>query len=349
MGTSGSIDTYGACDILSPCPAAHPVRNKWAFSGRFAIKHLGNRLLQAFITLVIFMIVLFVATRSAGDPAVLVLPADATPEMIQAVRERIGTDKSYIEQFLIFLRDMSTLNFGRSIVYREPVLDLIWPRIMASLQLQFASLLLILATSFPLGVLAATRRGRFSDHVVRMLAAFGQAAPSFWVGLLLMALFSVKLGWLPAGGQTSDKFPPLAHLVLPTITTSLLLFASMTRLLRSSMLETLDSEFVKLARAKGVPEWKVVWIHVLRNSLLPVMTFMAIWIGTAVSGAVVVEVVFDWPGVGAMFVDSIATRDFPIIQAIVGFVAVSVLLANLAVDLLYGVVDPRIRIAAPSN
>jgi peptide/nickel transport system permease protein len=295
------------------------------------------------------MIVLFVATRAAGDPATLILPADATPEQIQAVRERIGTDRTYIEQFGIFLRDMGTLNFGRSIVFREPVVDLIGPRIVASLKLQAASLLLILLTAFPLGVLAATQRGRIADHIVRVVAAFGQAAPSFWVGLLLMAIFSVKLGWLPAGGMGKGGIESWHHFVLPTITTSLLLFASMTRLLRSSMLETLDAEFVKLARAKGVSEAKVVWVHVFRNALLPIMTFMAIWIGTAVSGAVVVEVVFDWPGIGAMFVDSISMRDFPVIQAIVGLVAVSVLAANLIVDLLYGVVDPRIRIEASNR
>ena len=295
------------------------------------------------------MIVLFIATRAAGDPAVLILPADATPEMIQSVRERIGTDRSYGEQFLLFLRDMGTLNFGRSIVYREPVLDLIGERIGNSMKLQLASLALILATAFPLGVLAASRRGQFADHVVRFLAAFGQAAPSFWVGLLLMALFSVKFGWLPAGGMGDGGIDSLLHYILPTITTSLFLFASLTRLLRSSMLETLDSEFVKLARAKGVSEAKVVWVHVLRNALLPIMTFMAIWIGTAISGSVVVEVVFDWPGVGSMFVDSIAMRDFPMIQAIVGLVAVSVLSANLIVDVLYGVVDPRIRIASSSS
>ena len=292
------------------------------------------------------MIVLFVATRSAGDPAVLILPADATPEMFAAARERIGTDKPILTQFAIFLRDMASFNFGRSIVYREPVMDLIGGRLLASLKLQFASLIFILATAFPLGILAATHRGKIADHIVRVVAAFGQAAPSFWAGLLLMALFSVKLGWLPAGGMGSGGFDSWPHYVLPVITTSLLLFASLTRLLRSSMLETLDSEFVKLARAKGVPEWKVVWVHVLRNAMLPIMTFMAIWIGTAVSGSVVVEVVFDWPGVGAMFVDSIATRDFPVIQAIVGIVAVTVLLANLVVDLLYGVVDPRIRLEA---
>ncbi len=297
------------------------------------------------------MVVLFVATRAAGDPAMLILPADATPEMVQSVRERIGTDRTYLEQFGFFLRDMATLNFGRSIVYREPVLDLIGERISASMKLQLASLTLILATAFPLGILAASRRGQWPDHLVRFMAAFGQAAPSFWVGLLLMALFSVKLGWLPAGGMGDGGIDSLRHYILPTLTTSLFLFASLTRLLRSSMLETLDAEFVKLARAKGVSESKVIWVHVLRNALLPIMTFMAIWIGTAISGSVVVEVVFDWPGVGSMFVDSIAMRDFPMIQAIVGLVAVCVLGANLIVDLLYGVVDPRIRIeaASPSN
>ena len=303
---------------------------------------------QALITLILFMVVLFIATRAAGDPAMLILPADATPEMVQSVRERIGTDRTYMEQFGVFLGDMATLNFGRSIVYREPVLDLIGARIAASMKLQLASLALILATAFPLGILAASRRGQWPDHLVRFIAAFGQAAPSFWVGLLLMALFSVKLGWLPAGGMGDGGMDSLLHYILPTLTTSLFLFASLTRLLRSSMLETLDAEFVKLARAKGVSEAKVIWVHVLRNALLPIMTFMAIWIGTAISGSVVVEVVFDWPGVGSMFVDSIAMRDFPMIQAIVGLVAVSVIGANLIVDLLYGVVDPRIRIDAAS-
>jgi peptide/nickel transport system permease protein len=301
--------------------------------------------LQACVTLVLFMIILFVATRAAGDPATIILPSDATPEQIQMLRERIGTDRSYVEQFAIFMRDMATLNFGRSIVYREPVVDLIGPRITASLKLQLASLLLILCTAFPLGVYAATHRGKFVDHVVRVAAALSQAAPSFWVGLALMTIFSVKLGWLPAGGMGTGGAEAWKNYVLPTITTSLLLIASITRLLRSAMLETLDSEFVKLARAKGVSETEVVWVHVFRNAMLPIMTFMAIWVGTAVSGSVVVEVVFDWPGIGAMFVDSIGTRDFPVIQAIVGLVAVSVLTANLVVDLLYGVVDPRIRLA----
>jgi len=314
--------------------------------GRCVIRYVANRVMQAFITLIVFMVLLFVATRAAGDPATLILPPDATPEQIQAMRELIGTDKSYPVQFAIFVRDMATFNFGRSVLYREPVMDLIGSRIANSLRLQFASLVLILLTAFPLGVLAAVRRGRLSDHIVRLFAAFGQAAPAFWVGLLLMALFSVKLGWVPAGGMGPGGLASWKAYILPTISVSLLLFASMTRLLRSSMLETLDAEFVKLARAKGVSEAKVVWVHVFRNAMLPIMTFMAIWVGTAVSGSVVIEVVFDWPGIGAMFVDAIGNRDFPIIQAVVGLVAVVVLAANLIVDLLYGVVDPRIRLQA---
>ncbi len=290
------------------------------------------------------MVIIFVATRAAGDPAVLNLPADASQEDIDAARQRIGTDRPYAVQFTIFLKSMATFDFGRSIVYGEPVVQLIGPRFVNSLKLQFASLGLILLTAFPLGVLAATHRGRIFDRLAQTLAAFGQAAPGFWVALVLMVIFAVYLRLLPAGGMGNGSIvDSWKYFILPTISTSLFLFSAMTRLLRSSMLESLDAEFVKLARAKGVPERKVVWIHVFRNGLLPVMTFMAIWVGTAVSGSVVTEVVFDWPGIGNLFLSAIISRDFPIIQAVVGIVAVTVLAANLIVDLLYGVVDPRIR------
>jgi len=311
-----------------------------------AIGYVVGRIAQALVTLVLFMVVIFVATRAAGDPAVLNLPADASPADIQLARQRIGTDRTYMVQFGIFLRDMATFEFGRSIVYREPVTDLIGHRFIASLKLQFASLILIVLTAFPLGVLAATKRGRLPDRIAQLLAAFGQAAPGFWVGLVLMAIFAVHFRVLPAGGMGTGGLDSLRYYILPAISTSLLLFAAMTRLLRSSMLESLDAEFVKLARAKGVPEWKVVWLHVFRNGLLPVMTFMAIWVGTAVSGSVVTEVVFDWPGIGNLFLSAIIARDFPLIQAVVALVAVTVLAANLLVDLLYGVVDPRIRFVA---
>ena len=311
---------------------------------RQLIRYLSGRVLQALITLLAFMLVIFVATRAAGDPAELVLPVEATQGQIDSMRAQIGTDRSYVVQFGIFLRDMATFDFGRSVQYREPVTDLIGPRLAASLKLQLASLIFILATAFPLGVYAATRRGQLPDRVIRVIAAFGQASPGFWVGLMMMFIFAVQLGWVPAGGIGDGGIGSWKFFLLPTITTSLLLFASMTRLLRSSMLETLDAEFVKLARAKGVRETTVVWVHVFRNALLPIMTFMAIWVGTAVSGSVVTETVFDWPGIGAMFINAILNRDFPIIQSVVALIASTVLLANLVADLMYAVVDPRIRL-----
>jgi peptide/nickel transport system permease protein len=180
---------------------------------------------------------------------------------------------------------------------------------------------------------------------VRAVAAFGQAAPGFWVGLMLIELFAVRLRLLPAGGYGGGGIGAWQYYILPAMTSALPLFAALTRLLRSSLLEFLDAEFVKLARAKGLSEFRVVWVHVLRNALLPLLTLMSIWIGTAVAGSVVTEVVFNWPGIGNLFLSSVLARDFPVIQAVVALLGAAVLLANLAADLLYGVVDPRIRVA----
>lgn len=307
------------------------------------MRYIAGRLLQSLLTLCLFMVVIFVATRAAGDPATLLLPADATPQEVAAARTRFGTDKPYTEQFFIFMKDMASLDFGRSIVYREPVGGLIVDRIAASLYLGFASLFLVLATAIPLGVLAATRRGQTADHLVRGLAAFGQSAPGFWVGLMLIQLFAVRLRLFPAGGAGGAESMSWEFYVLPAVTLAFPLFAALARLLRSSMLENMDAEFVKLARAKGLSEFRVVWVHVLRNALLPLLTLMALWVGTAVAGSVVTETVFNWPGIGALFLQAIMARDFPVIQAVVALLGSTVLLANLAADLLYAVVDPRIR------
>ena len=311
-----------------------------------------NRLGQSFITLLVFMVFIFAATRASGDPAPLILPIDASQEQVDLIRQQIGTDRPYPVQFAFFLRDMATFNFGRSVVHRLPVTTMLRDRIGNSLKLYLASTLIVLFRAFPLGMLAATRRGRLPDHIVRFVAAAGQAAPGFWVGLVLIEIFAVQAGVLPVSGMCDSVFSDdcggigdWKFFIMPGITHALLLFASITRLLRSSMLETLDAEYVKLARAKGVSEIRVVWIHVFRNALLPIMTFMAIWTGTAVAGSVVTETVFNWPGVGLLFIESVNFRDFPIVQAVVALVAVGVLLANLVVDLLYAVVDPRIRIA----
>jgi len=295
------------------------------------------------------MMVIFAATRASGDPATLILPLDASQEQIEAMRKQIGTDRTYVEQFGIFLGDMATFDFGRSVVNKEKVTKLLADRVPVSLKLGLISTIFVLLTAFPLGVLAATHRGQMRDHIVRFIAAAGQAAPGFWVGLVLMEIFAVRFDLLPVSGIGDGGFGSWPHFILPGITHGLLLFASMTRLLRSSMLETLDAEFVKLARAKGVREARVVWIHVFRNALLPIMTFMALWTGTAVAGSVVTETVFEWPGVGSMFIVAIQARDFPVIQAVVALIVIGVLLANLIVDLLYAVVDPRIATGPARN
>ena len=295
------------------------------------------------------MMVIFAATRASGDPATLILPLDASQEQIEATRKQLGTDRTYVEQFGIFLGDMATFDFGRSVVNKEKVTKLLSDRVPVSLKLGLISTIFVLLTAFPLGVLAATHRGQMRDHIVRFIAAAGQAAPGFWVGLVLMEIFAVRFDLLPVSGIGDGGFGSWPHFILPGITHGLLLFASMTRLLRSSMLETLDAEFVKLARAKGVREARVVWIHVFRNALLPIMTFMALWTGTAVAGSVVTETVFEWPGVGSMFIVAIQARDFPVIQAVVALIVIGVLLANLIVDLLYAVVDPRIATGPARN
>ncbi|HEX3244870.1 MAG TPA: ABC transporter permease [Chloroflexota bacterium] len=308
------------------------------------MRYVAGRLLQSVLTLFMFMVVIFVATRAAGDPATLLMPVDASPDEIAAARKRFGTDKPYSEQFLIFLEDLLTFDLGRSVVHKEPVGDLVGGRVLASLSLAASSLALVMVTAVPLGVLAATRRGRTADRVVRAVAAFGQAAPGFWVGLMLIQVFAVLLGLLPAGGVGGAESLSWEFYILPSVTLALPLFAGLTRLLRSSMLENLDAEFVKLARAKGVPEAGVIWLHVLRNALLPLITLMALWVGTAVAGSVVTETVFNWPGIGALFLQSVLARDFPVIQAVVALLGATVMLANLAADLLYAVVDPRIRV-----
>jgi peptide/nickel transport system permease protein len=309
------------------------------------MRYIGGRLLQSLLTLLVFMIVIFIATRAAGDPAQLLLPPDATPDEVQATRHRFGTDRPYVEQFATFVKDMGTFNFGRSIVHREQVTSLIAGRVGASVSLILVAVSLVLLTSVPLGVLAATHRARLPDRTVRAVAAFGQASPGFWVGLLLIELFGVRLRLLPAGGYPSDGGVGWEYYVLPAVTIALPLFAALTRLLRSSMLDSLGAEFVTLARAKGLSELRVVWVHVLRHAFLPILTLMAIWVGTAVVGSVVAEVVFNWPGIGNLFLSSILARDFPVIQAVVALLGTTVLLANLLADLLYVVVDPRIRVA----
>lgn len=296
------------------------------------------RILQAIITLIVISMVVFTLARASGDPVMLMAPAMATLEDIEVVRHHLGLDKSIPEQYWIFLKNLIQGDLGESIRSRRPVTTMISERIPNTLTLGLSAISLGIIVSLILGVTAAVRRGTWVDSIVKFLAILGQAMPSFFLAILSISIFAVLLGWLPTSGMGTP-----AHYVLPVLTLSFFMLPIMTRLIRSSMLEVLDSEYVKLARIKGLSEIVVVWKHALRNAIIPLLTSAGISFGTIVTGAVVIETVFAWPGLGRMMAEAVMGRDFPVIQAAVLLVAVVVLLVNLLVDIMYAWVDPRIR------
>jgi peptide/nickel transport system permease protein len=230
-------------------------------------------------------------------------------------------------------------DFGRSIKGQVPVLDLIKERLPNSIRLALVSLLITVVLAFPLGVLAAVKKGTAVDTLANLIAVLGQSLPQFWVGIVLIQVFAVHLRWLPVAGNSSPW-----HYILPGFTLGWFLVAGIMRLLRSSMLDVLDSEFVKLARIKGVSGWSVVWKHALKNAVMPVLTFAAIYLAILITGAILVETVFAWPGIGQLIYQGIVYRDFPVIQAVVLLTAVIVVSVNFVVDITYGYLDPRIRL-----
>lgn len=302
-------------------------------------KRIGGKVLQAAATLFGFMLVIFVASRASGDPTYLMLPVDASKEQVAELHHQLGLDKSYPEQLGIFLKDLLTLNFGRSLNSQEPVMSLLRRRLGNSLELAGASLLLVMIVALPLGVLAATHHNRAPDYVTRFLAAAGQTVPPFWLGVVLVDILAIHMGLLPASGLSDWR-----SFVMPAVIQGMFIASGVIRLLRGAMLENLDSEFVKLARAKGVPEWRIVWLHVFRNSLIPVLTFGSLFVSLFVGGSVVTETVFNWPGVGQVTYSAISQHDYPVIQGVVVLVCIAVVSINLIIDGLYAVIDPRIRV-----
>jgi len=298
------------------------------------------RLSQSAITLLLFSVVIFGLARATGDPLTLVLPMVATEEDFANARRYLGLDRPLYVQYLTFVGRATTGDFGTSIRSRRPVVDLLRERLPNSLALAAFSMAVSLLVAFPLGVLAAVRRGTALDSGAKVLATLGQSLPTFWVGIVLIEVVAGRLQWLPAGGSGS-----LAHYILPGFTLGWFVVAGLMRLLRSAMLEVLDAEYVTTARAKGAPEVSVVWRHALRNALIPVVTFAGVYFAILVTSAIVVETVFAWPGMGRLAYEAITGRDFPVIQAVVLVTAAIVVTVNFAVDLLYAVIDPRIGLA----
>jgi peptide/nickel transport system permease protein len=301
---------------------------------RFIIIRVG----QALITLIVISMVVFALARASGDPVMLMAPAQATLEDIQILREYLGLDKSLPEQYWVFLKNVVRGDLGESIATRRPVTTIIGERLPYTVQLGLSAIALGLSISLMLGVTAAVKRGTWIDSLVKFIAILGQALPSFWLAIVALQIFAGALGWLPAGGIGGPD-----HYVLPILTMAFFMLPIQTRLVRSSMLEVLDSEYVKLARIKGLAENRVVWKHALRNAIIPVMTAAGITFATIITGAVIIEMVFAWPGIGRLIAEAVIARDFPVTQAVVLLVAVVVLGVNLVVDIMYAVVDPRIR------
>jgi len=302
-------------------------------------RYISRRLIQMIIALFLMSVIVFLLGRLTGDPVSMLLSQYSTEEDRVRITEQLGLNKPVIEQYGIFVFNALKGDLGKSVAGdNRPALALILERFPASLKLALVALIISIFIGIPLGVLSAVRRGSFLDASARLLALLGQSLPAFWLGIVLMYFFSVKLRLLPTSG-----YGGIRHFILPAATMGLFTVAAVTRLTRSSMLEVLDSEYIKLARIKGVSEAIVIWKHALRNSLMPVITFMGTFFATMITGAVVIETVFSWPGIGRLAYESILNRDFPVMQAVILFMTSLYIMANLIVDVLYAWVDPRIR------
>jgi peptide/nickel transport system permease protein len=302
-------------------------------------RYIVRRLLQAVITLFLVSVIVFILGRLTGDPVALLLTEYSTEEDKIRLTRQLGLDKPLPEQYAIFIGNALRGDLGRSIRgERAPALELILERLPATVQLAVTAVLISSLIGVPLGVVAAVKKGSFLDTAVRILALIGQAAPVFWLGIVAMYVFSVQLALLPTSGYGEPE-----QFVLPVFAMSCFMVAAFLRLTRSGMLEALESEYVKLARIKGVSETVVIWKHALRNSLIPVVTYMGTILGRMVTGTVVIETIFAWPGIGRLAFEAVMLRDFPVLQAVVLFMAAAFLSINLIVDILYAYIDPRIR------
>jgi peptide/nickel transport system permease protein len=302
-------------------------------------RYISRRLIQMMIALFLMSVIVFLLGRLTGDPVSMLLSQYSTEEDRIRITKELGFDKPILEQYGIFIVNALRGDLGKSVAGdNRPALTLILERFPASLKLALVALIISILIGIPLGVLSAAKRGSFLDALARLVALLGQSLPAFWLGIVFMYFFSVKLRLLPTSG-----YGGLRHFILPAATMGLFTVAAVTRLTRSSMLEVLDSEYIKLARIKGVSEAIVIWKHALRNSLIPVITFMGSFFATMITGAVVIETVFSWPGIGRLAYESILNRDFPVMQGVILFMTTLYIMANLIVDILYAWVDPRIR------
>ena len=304
---------------------------------RFILIRIGQGLLALWIVTVI----VFAIGRLTGDPATMVLGLDASKADLEAFRERLGLDRPIVVQYGIYIGNALQGDLGDSIKYPDlGAGGAVVKRLPATIYLAGVSLLLAIAIGIPLGVLSAVKRDTLFDGSAKIFALLGQSVPNFWLGLMMMWIFAVNLGWLPTSGTGNWK-----NFIMPAITLGSFQIAAITRLVRSSMLETLDSEYVKLARIKGIAEWKVLWKHCLRNAALTPLTYFGVIAAVTLTGSVTTETVFNWPGTGLMAFQAVLSRDFELIQALVLVFSGLFIVSSILVDILYAYLDPRIRFA----
>jgi len=311
------------------------------------LRYLTRRLFSLVVTLWLVSVLIFLVLQVIpGDPAQVVLGLQANPETLAKLREQMGLNRPPLVRYLDWLGGAVRGDFGRSLNYGVPVAGLIWAKLSVSAPLAGLAMLLTLAIALPLGVYAAAHHRSFGDYGTMLFSQLGLAVPSFWAGILLMILFSVKLRWLPSGGFTDwsqGAWLSLKSLLLPALSLSLVQAAVITRMTRSAMLEVLHEDYVTTARSKGLSERVVVYKHALKNAFISIVTLLGLQSGQLLAGAIVVEAVFHLPGMGALVLRSINQRDLPTIQGIVLFIATVIVVVNFLVDLVYGYLDPRIR------
>ena len=303
-------------------------------------RFLVRRFFIVIITLIAVSVIIFIMARAGGDPRSMLLDDYATQEQWDDLGKALGIDKPYYHQYAIFIADVFRGDFGQSISQRRPVVNVIAERVWATIQLGLAAFIFSVAVGIPLGVLSSVRRGGMLDLTGKLVALIGQSAPSFWLGIMFIFWFAVKLGWVPPSGRGEWR-----SIILPMVTLGWVFIAANLRLMRSAMLDVLDSEYVKLARAKGVPNRVIIWKHAFRNALIPPLTFAGVNLGSLITGSLTTELVFAWPGLGQLAVQSLWSFDYPVLQGVVIVFTLMYVASAFLVDVLYAYIDPRVRYA----
>ncbi len=301
--------------------------------------YISRRLVHAFIAIFGVTLLSFLFIHLSGDPTGLLLPPDVTEQDRIEFRKRMGFDEPLMLQFMGYLWNVAQGDFGKSYYFHQPVMSLIAERFPATIELNVAAMLMALGVAVPLGIYSAKKKDSLFDRLGMVATFFGVSMPNYWLGLMLIFLFGVQLGWLPAGGRGS-----LAHLILPSLSLAAGMWALFARLTRSLMVMVFSEDYIRTARAKGLTERTVVIRHALKNAMIPLITVVGIQVGQLIGGTVIVETVFGWPGIGRLIVQAIFARDYPTVQAAVLVLAMVFILINLLVDILYVYLDPRIKL-----